>query len=98
MVHCSHRSGATLLCNTAGTQATAEALSRQQVDDQLSMRPLDLDPCGYFIIFVDREASQIVAQHFRNVIDARGLACDPETGEVIPCDGSYKPAPTREFR
>ena len=26
-----------------------------------------------------------------------GMACDPHTGEVIPCDGSYKPRVHKAF-
>ncbi len=64
---------------------TAESLSA--IDDQLSKRHLELDPGGYFIIYLDREAKIICAKHFTNVIDERGLAIDPETGKVIPAKG-----------
>ena len=39
----------------------------------------------------------IRAAHFLNVIDKEGRACDPMTGEVIPCDGSYKPTVHKTF-
>lgn len=67
---------------------TAESLSA--IDDQLSKRHLDLDPGGYFIIYLDREAKIICAKHFTNVIDERGLAIDPETGKVIPAKGKVE--------
>jgi dihydropteroate synthase len=54
------------------------------IDDKLSQRHIDLDPGGYFIIYLDREAGLIYAKHFTNVIDERGLAVDPDTGKVIP--------------
>jgi dihydropteroate synthase len=54
------------------------------IDDRLSQRHIDLDPGGYFIIYLDRDAELIYAKHFTNVIDERGLAVDPETGKVIP--------------
>lgn len=54
------------------------------IDDKLSQRHIDLDPAGYFIIYLDREAGLICAKHFTNIIDERGLAVDPETGKVIP--------------
>ncbi|MEH2183094.1 DUF4346 domain-containing protein [Nostoc sp.] len=54
------------------------------IDDKLSQRHIDLDPGGYFIIYLDRDAGLIYAKHFTNVIDDRGLAVDPETGKVIP--------------
>ncbi|HBE17933.1 MAG TPA: hypothetical protein DEG17_17610 [Cyanobacteria bacterium UBA11149] len=61
---------------------TAESLSI--IDNELSKRHIDLDPAGYFIIYLDREAGLICAKHFTNVIDDRGLAVDPDTGKVIP--------------
>jgi dihydropteroate synthase len=54
------------------------------IDDKLSHRYIDLDPGGYFIIYLDREVGLIYAKHFTNVIDESGLAVDPETGKVIP--------------
>ena len=57
------------------------------IDDELSKRPIALDPGGYYIIYLDREAGLICAKHYTNVIDDRGLAVDPETGEVIACGG-----------
>jgi dihydropteroate synthase len=67
---------------------TADALSA--IDDKLSKRHIDLDPDGYFIIYLDREAGLICAKHFTNVIDERGLAVDPETGKVIPAKGKVE--------
>ncbi len=60
------------------------------IDDKLSQRHIDLDPGGYFIIYLDQEAGLICAKHFTNVIDDRGLAVDPETGEVIPAKGKVE--------
>ena len=54
------------------------------IDEKLSQRHIDLDPGGYFIIYLVREEGLICAKHFTNVIDERGLAVDPETGLVIP--------------
>jgi dihydropteroate synthase len=67
---------------------TAEALGA--IDEKLSKRHIDLDPGGYFIIYLDREAGLICAKHFTNVIDDRGLAIDPETGKVIPAKGKVE--------
>jgi dihydropteroate synthase len=67
---------------------TADALSA--IDDKLSKRHIDLDPSGYFIIYLDQEAGLICAKHFTNVIDDRGLAVDPETGKVIPAKGKVE--------
>ena len=57
------------------------------IDDQLSKRHIDLDPSGYFIIYLDREQQLICAKHFTNVINEKGLAVDPATGKVIPAKG-----------
>jgi dihydropteroate synthase len=54
------------------------------IDSELSNRDIDLDPHGYFIIYVDRADGLICAKHYTNVINDRGLAVDPETGKVIP--------------
>jgi dihydropteroate synthase len=57
------------------------------IDDKLSKRPIALDPGGYYIIYLDREAGLICAKHYTNIINDKGLAVDPETGEVIACGG-----------
>jgi dihydropteroate synthase len=57
------------------------------LDNQLSHRFIELDPGGYFLIYLDREQGLICAKHFTNVINDKGLACDPETGEPLPCNG-----------
>ena len=67
------------------------------IDHKLSNRQIDLDPDGYFIIYVDREAGLICAKHYTNVIDDRGLAVDPETGKVIPAKGSAPRTSTTLF-
>lgn len=75
------------------------ARHRQAIDDELSNRWIDLDPAGYFLIRVDEDEGGgfIAAAHYLNTIDANGMACDPHTGEVIPCDGSYKPRVNKIF-
>ena len=67
------------------------------IDDQLSKRYIDLDPNGYFIIYLDSEAGLICTKHFTNVINERGLAVDPETGKPIPVRGKVKRSPTTIF-
>ena len=72
--------------------------TRTSVDTELSNRWIDLDPAGYFLVKVDHATRTIEAAHFENAIDDAGRACDPVTGEVIPCDGSYrKPAASATF-
>lgn len=61
-----------------------------EIDNKLSKRHIDLDPGGYFIIYLDLEAKLICAKHFTNVIDDRGLAVDPDTGKPIPVRGKVE--------
>lgn len=67
------------------------------IDDKLSQRHIDLDPGGYFIIYLNREEGLICAKHFTLVIDERGLAVDPETGKVIPARGKVERTHTTVF-
>lgn len=67
------------------------------IDNKLSQRHIDLDPNGYFIIYIDRAAGLIYAKHFTNVIDERGLAVDPQTGKVIPARGKVERTHTTVF-
>lgn len=78
-------------------ESAPPSFSRREIDDELSNRWIDLDPAGYYLISVDHDRGVIRAAHFLNVIDKEGRACDPMTGEVIPCDGSYKPAVHKTF-
>ena len=125
--------------------ATELARLDSKLDDELSDRPLELDPSGYFIIKIDRDSRQIVAEFYRNIINKNGegaaskqsasqfwrrapcgshrnplalemptrdssrelslllttpagLACDPETGEVIPCRPGYVRPPSKVYR
>jgi len=75
---------------------TPEALTA--LDRKLSNRFIELDPQGYFLIYVDRDARLICAKHFTNVIDDRGLACDPETGKPIPVRGKVERIPTAIYQ
>ncbi|MBD2432971.1 MULTISPECIES: DUF4346 domain-containing protein [Fischerella] len=68
-----------------------------QIDNKLSQRHIDLDPGGYFIIYLERETGLICAKHFTNVIDEHGLAVDPETGKVIPARGKVERTHTTVF-
>lgn len=64
--------------------------SIQAIDNELSKRHIDLDPGGYFIIYLDRPAGLICVKHFTNIINEQGLAVDPETGKVIPAKGKVE--------
>ena len=74
-----------------------EARRRAALDARLSDRFIALDDAGYFLIAIDRDRSQICAAHYANTIGEDGLARDPVTGEVIPCDGSYSAKPTATY-
>ena len=69
-----------------------------QINDRLSHRFIELDPNGYFLIYLDRENNLICADHYTNKINNKGLAVDPETGEVIACQGGAVRLPTRQFQ
>ena len=70
----------------ASTAAAMDAL-----DQRLSQRFIALDPNGYFLIKLDRDAAELVLEHYGNTIDDRGLARDSETGELLRCDGGNAP-------
>lgn len=72
--------------------------SRQELDQALSQRFIALDPAGYFLIRVDADRQELVAEHYGNTINERGLATDPETGEVIRCQGAEPRAPLAVYR
>ncbi|MGB0561921.1 MAG: DUF4346 domain-containing protein [Spirulinaceae cyanobacterium] len=80
---------------TATTQPSAAELAA--IDDQLSKRFIELDPEGYYIIFLDRPAGLICASHYTNTISEKGLALDPETGEPIPVRGKVERKPTQVY-
>ena len=71
---------------------------RRRHDDRLSRRAIALDPCGYFLIRLDRNAGEIVAEQYSNVINDKGLAADPETGQVLACRGGAPRQPVATYR
>lgn len=71
---------------------------RLGLDEALSQRFIALDPCGYFLIKVDAAAGELVAEHYANAIDERGLATDPDTGEVLSCRGGEPRTPRAIYR
>ena len=68
------------------------------LDDALSNRHIDLDPAGYFIIYLDRVHQAICAAHYTNTISDAGVALDPATGKPLPCNGSLKREPTQVYQ
>jgi DNA-binding response OmpR family regulator len=60
------------------------------IDETLSQRHIELDPRGYFIIYLDRDVKLICVMHFTNVIDAHSLAVDSVTGKAIPAKGKIE--------
>ena len=69
-----------------------------KLDEKLSRRDISLDPRGYFLIRVDLLAAEIVVEHFTNDLDQQGRAIDPETGEVLGCQGGASREPHQVFR
>ena len=78
--------------------STTPAPALQALDEELSRRFIALDPAGYFLIRVDAEAQELVAEHYGNGIDERGLATDPDSGEVIGCRGGGPRVPRAVYR
>ncbi|MGF1521028.1 MAG: DUF4346 domain-containing protein [Leptolyngbyaceae cyanobacterium] len=74
-----------------------DAQAMVELDDKLSNRFIELDPAGYFLIYLEPEQGLICAKHFTNVINDKGLACDPETGEPLPCEGGVQRQHTRVY-
>ncbi|WP_373478389.1 DUF4346 domain-containing protein [Geminocystis sp.] len=73
------------------------ALSLTDIDNELSKRDIQLDPDGYFVIYLNRKDGLICADHYTNAINEQGLAVDPDTGEVIACKGSKPRMATQTF-
>ena len=72
---------------------TVDGAALAALDNKLSKRYIALDPDGYFLIYLDRDAALICAKHFTNTINDKGLACDPETGKPLSVrSGSTRPA------
>jgi dihydropteroate synthase len=65
-------------------------IATQSIDDVLSQRPLELDPAGYFIIYLDPTEQLICAKHYGTIIDDRGVALDPNTGLPLPAQTAVK--------
>ncbi|MFM2080632.1 MAG: hypothetical protein RLZZ219_1314 [Cyanobacteriota bacterium] len=74
------------------------AAQRRELDGRLSQRFIALDPAGYFLIRLDRDAGELVAEHYSNTIDERGLATDPDSGEVLSCRNAGPRAPQAVYR
>ena len=75
-----------------------QPMGREGLDAHLSQRFIALDPQGYFLLKVDAAAGELVAEHYTNGIDDRGLATDPDTGEVISGSASHPRRPVAVFR
>lgn len=82
--------------DTVSTPAV-DAATLQALDDQLSKRYIELDPQGYFLIYLDADQGLICAKHFTNTINDKGLACDPATGKPLPVRGPVERVPTRLY-
>ncbi|QQE63418.1 hypothetical protein GFS31_00830 [Leptolyngbya sp. BL0902] len=76
---------------------SVDAVALQALNDQLSKRYIELDPQGYFLIYLDLDQGLICAKHFTNTINDKGLACDPETGKPLPVRGPVERVPTQVY-
>jgi len=76
---------------------SVDAATFQALDDKLSKRYIELDPQGYFLIYLDEAQGLICAKHFTNTINEKGLACDPETGKPLPVRGPVERVPTHIY-
>lgn len=77
--------------------SSVEAAALQALDNQLSKRYIELDPQGYFLIYLDTAQGLICAKHFTNTINDKGLACDPDTGKPLPVRGPVERVPTHIY-
>ena len=68
------------------------------LDDKLSMRHIELDPKGYFIIKIESKTNELILEHYLNDIDQKGRAIDPESGEPIGCKTKSKNQPSNIYR
>ncbi len=76
---------------TTSQYSSPSADTLKDLDDKLSKRFIALDPDGYFLIYLDTDQGLICAKHFTNVINDKGVACDPETGEPLVCKKDTPP-------
>ena len=76
---------------TTGPNTCPAATTLRTLDDKLSKRFIELDPEGYFLIYLDTAQELICAKHFTNVINDKGLACDPETGKPLIAKKNVSP-------
>ena len=58
---------------------------RRDIDKEFSKRNINLDPNGYFLIKIDLINKNIIAEHYLNNINKKGLAIDPDTNIPITC-------------
>ena len=84
------------MADSIQTSACAEHVA--SLDNQLSQRFIALDPAGYFLIRIDHDAHELIVEHYRNDVDDRGRATDPDTGEVLSCRGGAPRSADAVFR
>ncbi len=84
--------------STDRRSADLQPADRRELDERLSQRFIALDPAGYFLIRLDTERGELVAEHYANGVNASGLATDPDTGEVLSCRGGDPRRPLAIYR
>jgi hypothetical protein len=78
--------------------ADLQPTDRRELDERLSQRFIALDPAGYFLIRLDTDRGELVAELYANGVNASGLATDPDTGEVLSCRGGDPRRPLAIYR
>nr|YP_002048939.1 hypothetical protein PCC_0287 [Paulinella chromatophora]ACB42729.1 hypothetical protein PCC_0287 [Paulinella chromatophora] len=73
-------------------------IDRITLDMRLSQRFISLDPKGYFLIKIDINRGELVAEHYSNTLDQKGVAIDPETGEELTCWNLSSQKPVNIYR
>ena len=68
------------------------------LDDKLSKRQIELDPKGYFLIWIEPSTNELILEHYLNDIDQKGRAIDPESGEPIGCKTKSRSQPNNIYR
>lgn len=84
------------MTNKTSPHLISQAIS--ELDSTLSQRFIELDPSGYFIIYLDYSTQEIIVDHFSNDINDKGIAIDPISGEPIACNGASLRNPIKTYK
>ncbi len=68
------------------------------IDDIHSKRFISLDPNGYFLIKVDYSSKELIAEHYSNNVNEKGIATDPSTGKPLGCNDTKHRTPLKIYK